>query len=331
MSRKSAIKGSVGEVVIYQAGKETPSIEVRLEKDSLWLNLNQIAALFERDKSVISRHLRKVFETGELERKATVAFYATVQNEGGRTVERQVEHFNLDAIISVGYRVNSKRGTQFRIWATRVLRDHVLKGYSVNERRLKELNQAVRLIGQVAGRKELTGDEASALLKVAADYSYALDLLDDYDNRRVTPRDVSEQSAAPLEYEEAIAMIDGLRKKFGASSLFGTEKDRGLEAALGAVVQSFGGRDLYPSLEEKAANLLYFMVKNHPFTDGNKRIGAALFLRFMEKNGALYRADGSKRIADNALVAMTLLIAESKPTERDIITAMTVNLINRKN
>lgn len=328
MTKETPIKGSMGEVVIYRTPDGRAQLDVRLEGDTLWLAQKQMSELFDTERSVITKHLQNIFRTGELGRESVCAKFAHTA-EDGKTYK--TAFYNLDAIISVGYRVNSKRGTQFRVWATRVLRDHLLKGYSVNERRLKEINQAIRLIGHVAERREFTGDEASALLKVAADYSYALDLLDDYDNRRVTPRDVSEESAAPLEYEEALAMIDGLRKKFGASSLFGTEKDRGLDAALGAVVQSFGGRDLYPSLEEKAANLIYFLVKNHPFTDGNKRIGAALFLRFMEKNGALYRADGSKRIADNALVAMTLLIAESRPSERDIITAMTVNLINRKN
>lgn len=320
-----------GEVVLYSAPDGTASIDVRLEADTVWLSLNQIARLFGRDKSVISRHLRNVFASRELERAATVASYATVQREGGRAVERVVEHFNLDAILSVGYRVNSKRGTQFRIWATRVLRDHLIKGYSVNERRLKELSQAVRLVADVAERRALTGDEAAAVLRVVSDYSYALGLLDDYDHQRVVAGDVSAGAIAPVSHAEASRITERLRRQFGAGDLFGREKDDGLLSALANVMQTFDGKDLYPSLEEKAAQLLYGLIKNHAFVDGNKRIGAALFLWFLEKNHALYRPDGGKRIADNALVAMTLLIAESRPDDRDVLTRVIVNLINRRN
>jgi prophage maintenance system killer protein len=236
----------------------------------------------------------------------------------------------LDAVISVGYRVNSKRGTQFRIWATSVLRDHLLKGYSVNERRLRELNQTIRLIADVASRRELSGDEAKALLSVVADYSFALDLLDDYDHQRVSVGITTPGVVKPLDYDEARRMVNRLAEKFGGSDLFGREKDDSLKGALGAVMQTFGGKDVYPSIEEKAANLLYFLIKDHPFVDGNKRIGAALFLWFLEKNGALYRPDGTKRIIDAALVAMTLLIAESKPAEKDLLTRVLINLIGRR-
>jgi prophage maintenance system killer protein len=266
-----------------------------------------------------------------LERAATVAFLATVQREGGHPVERVIEHFNLDAILSVGYRVSSKRGTQFRIWATRVLRDHLLKGYSVNERRLKELSQAVRLVADVAERRALTGDEAAAVLRVVSDYSYALGLLDDYDHQRVVAGDVSSGPVATVAHEEALRIVDRLRGGVGAGELFGREKDDSLRSALANVAQTFDGKDLYPSLEEKAAQLLYGLIKNHPFVDGNKRIGAALFLWFLEKNRALYGVDGRKRIADNALVAMTLLIAESRPADKDLLTRVVVNLINRRN
>ena len=300
---------------------------MRLEQDSLWLSLNQITAVFERDKSVISRHLNNVFREGELDRGSTVAFFATVQDEGGRTVERQVEYFNLDVILSVGYRVNSKRGTQFRIWATQVLRDHLVKGYSVNTKRLKELKQSLKLIGQVLERYDVTSDQARALLQVVTDYAFALDLLDDYDHQRVSVARLKPGEARGIDYNEAMAVTGELRHKFGGSDLFGREKDQSLRGSLGAVMQSFDGKDLYPSLEEKAAHLLYFLVKNHSFVDGNKRIGAALFLWFMEKNGILYRADGSRHIADNALVAITLMIAESSPNQKDILTKVVVNLI----
>jgi prophage maintenance system killer protein len=321
------IDGGRGEIVIYQPGEGGGRLEVRLEKESLWLSLNQIAAVFERDKSVISRHLNNVFREGELDRGSTVAFFATVQDEGGRTVERQVEYFNLDAILSVGYRVNSIRGTQFRIWATLVLRDHLIRGYSVNAKRLKELQQSLKLVGQVLERYDVTSDQARALLRVVADYAFALDLLDDYDHQRVSVARLKPEEARGIDYDEAMAVIGELRHKFGGSDLFGREKDQSLRGSLGAVMQSFDGKDLYPSLEEKAAHLLYFLVKNHSFVDGNKRIGAALFLWFMEKNCILYRADGSRHIADNALVAITLMIAESNPNQKDILTKVVVNLI----
>ena len=320
-----------GEIVLYQAQDGTVELDVRLERESLWLSLNQIAALFERDKSVISRHLRNVYATAELDRAATVAFFATVQDEGGRTVERQVEYFNLDAILSVGYRVNSKRGTQFRIWATRVLRDHLLQGYSVNERRLQELKQSLRVVGQVLDRYDVSSDQAQALLRVVTDYARALDILDDYDHQRVRLGAVRRGEARGIDYEEAIAIVAQLRTTYGGSELFGREKDASLRGSLGAVMQAFDGADVYPSLEEKAAHLLYFLVKNHSFVDGNKRIGAALFLWFMEKNGMLYRLDGAKRVADNALVAITLMIAESAPDQREILTRIIVELINERN
>jgi prophage maintenance system killer protein len=318
----------IGQVVLYKADDGAISLAVTLRAETVWLSLNQIAELFGRDKSVISRHLHNIFKNKELERKSVVAFFATTAADG-KTY--QVEYFDLDAILSVGYRVNSKRGTQFRIWATRVLREHLLRGYTVNERRLKELNQAIRLIGNVVQRHEPTGDEAKALLRVVTDYAVALDLLDEYDHQRVSIRATTRRDMKPVGHTEARQIVDRLRDQFGASRLFGREKDDSLRGALGAIMQTFGEKDLYPSVEEKAAHLLYFVVKSHPFVDGNKRIAAALFLWFLEKNGQLYRPDGSKRIADNALVAMTLLIAESRPTEKDILTRVLVNLINRRN
>jgi prophage maintenance system killer protein len=317
-----------GEIIIYREKGGKTEISVKLHKESLWLSLNQISDLFERDKSVISRHIKKIFTEKELSKNAVVAFFATTAADG-KTYK--VEYYNLDMILSVGYRVNSKRGTQFRIWATQVLKSHILKGYSVNARRLKELKQAVRLIGEVAERRDLTGDEAKALLRVVSDYSYALDLLDDYDHRRVGTPDFSKARVKAITYAETLRIVEQLRGQFKAGELFGREKDQSLRASIENILQTFDGREVYPSLEEKAAHLLYFLVKNHPFVDGNKRIGAALFLWFLEKNRALYRKDGGKRIADNALVAMTLLIAESRPQEKEILCQVLVNLINRKN
>lgn len=315
---------SRGEIILYQDPDGTVELDVRLERESIWLNLNQMTALFERDKSVISRHLRNVFREGELERTAVVAFFATTAADG-KTYK--VEYFNLDAVLSVGYRVNSKRGTQFRIWATKLLRDHLLKGYTINERRLRDLNQAVRLIAAVADRQDLSGDEAKALLRVVGEYRFALDLLDDYDYQRVGVPPAGEKAVHSLSYPEALRIVGQLRERFGGSALFGLQKDEGLQAALGAVMQTFGGQDVYPSLEEKAANLLYFLIKNHAFIDGNKRIGAALFLWFLEKNGALRDRNGERRISDAALVALTLLIAESKPVEKEIIVRIVTHLL----
>lgn len=316
-----------GEIVLYQAPDGTVELDVRLERESIWLSLNQMAELFDRDKSVISRHLHNVFKEGELEQEATVAKNATVQREGDREVVREIEYFNLDAVLSVGYRVNSKRGTQFRIWATRVLRDHLLKGYTVNERRLRDLNQAVRLIAGVAERRDLSGDEAMALLRVVGEYRFALDLLDDYDYQRVGAPPAGEKTVYSLSYPEALRIVEQLRERFGGSAIFGRQKDEGLQSALGAIMQTFGGHDLYPSLEEKAAHLLYFLIKNHAFIDGNKRIGAALFLWFLEKNDAIRDRKGERRISDAALVALTLLIAESKPTEKEIIVRIVTHLL----
>jgi prophage maintenance system killer protein len=315
-------------VAIYQSADGGTTIDVRLERDTVWLTQAQMGELFGRERSVITKHISNVFKEGELDRNSVCANFAHAA-EDGKTYS--VQYLNLDVIISVGYRVKSQRGTQFRIWATNVLRQHLVHGYTIHEKRLKELNQAVRLIADVAHRRPLTGDEATALLNVVGDYAYALEVLDDYDHQRIRLGEVSPGPVAALDLEEARQVIVRMGERFGASGLFGREKDDGLEGSLTAVVQTFDGEDVYPSMEEKAAHLLYFLVKNHHFVDGNKRIAAALFLWFLEKNRALYRADGGKRIADNALVAMTLLIAESRPDEKDVLTRVVVNLINRRN
>jgi hypothetical protein len=314
-----------GEVVLYREPGGRIDLQVRLEADTLWLSQKQIAELFATERSVVTKHLRNVFTSGELEEKSNV------QKMHIAGSDKPVSFYNLDAILSVGYRVNSKRGTQFRIWATGVLREHLLRGYTSNERRLRELNQAIRLVADIAQRRTLSGDEGAALLATIRDYSYALDVLDDYDHERVAAVATTELAAQPVSYREALGIIARLREHFGAGDLFGREKDQSLWASLEGVFQTFDGHDLYPSIEEKAANLLYFLVKNHSFVDGNKRIAAALFLWFLEKSQVLYRDDGSKRIADNALVAMTLLIAESRPEEKDVMTRVIVNLINKRN
>jgi len=322
-----ASAGKRGEVVLYKAPDGGAALEVRLEQETVWLTLNQIADVFGRDKSVISRHLNNVFNQKELDRKSVVAYFATTASDG-KTY--QVEYFNLDAIISVGYRVNSRQGTQFRIWAANVLRDHLVKGYTANERRLKELRKSLQLVEPVLDGHEVTSDEARALLRVVTDYAFALDLLDDYDHQRIPAAKVQKGAVKAISYKETLDIIDRLREKFGASSLFGREKDQSLHSSLNAIMQTFDGKDLYPSYEEKAVHLLYFLVKNHSFVDGNKRIAAALFLWFMEKNGLLYKANGVKRIEDTALVAIALLIAESAPRERDAIIRIILNLIAKR-
>jgi len=316
---------SKGEIILYKAPNKGAMLEVRLQQDTVWLTQAQMAMLFGKERSVITRHLRNVFREKELEAKSNVQ----KMHIAGST--KPVAMYSLDAIISVGYRVNSKRGTQFRIWATRVLREHLVLGYTANEHRLKELRTSIRLVKNVVDRLEVGSDEARALLSVVSDYAYALDLLDDFDHGRVSMPDVLEKPSVGIAYDEAKGIIERLKEKFGGSELFGQEKDESLQGSLSAVMQSFGGKTLYPSLEAKAAHLLYFLVKNHSFVDGNKRIAASLFLWFLEKNSALYRTDGTKRIADNALVALTIMVAASDPAEKNDIVGLVINLIDRKN
>lgn len=317
-----------GEIVLYQSADGRIILDVRLERETIWLSLNQMAALFDRDKSVISRHLRNIFQEGEIERSSVVAFFATTAADG-KTY--QVEYYNLDAIISVGYRVNSKRGTQFRIWATGVLRDHILKGYTVNAQRLATLQQTIHLISKVADQRSLSGDEAAAILRVLRDYADALKVLDAYDQGRVPEPEKRPKRAETLSLEEARQVVAVLREHFGGNRLFGREKDESLNSSLAAIFQTAGGHELYPSVEEKAAHLLYFLVKNHHFVDGNKRIAAALFLRFLEKNGVLYLYDGTRGLSDEALVALTLLMAESAPKDKDIIVSLVAYLLQKRN
>jgi prophage maintenance system killer protein len=323
---------------IFQSVDGNTEINVQLENETVWLSLNQMVDLFERDKSVISRHINNIFKEKELLKSATVAKFATVQKEGGREIERNIEHFNLDVIISVGYRIKSQRGTQFRIWANRVLKDYLVKGYVLNEIRLsqqigqlKKLQESVKILGNVLSYKNLNNEESVGLLKIISDYAYALDILDQYDYQSLKIINTSGKETFQLTYEEAIKQIMAVKKALGNSDLFGHEKDDSLKSSLSTIYQTFDGEDLYPSLEEKAANLLYFITKNHSFVDGNKRIAAFLFLYFLERNGVLFDNNGNKRIADNTLVALTLMIAVSKPDEKDTMIKVAVNLINKSN
>lgn len=326
------------QIIIYQAPNGKTAIDVKIEDNTIWLTLTQIAELFGKNKSTISRHLNNIYKEEELLQEATVAKNATVQTEGNRTVERIIDYYNLDAIISVGYRVSSKQGTQFRIWANNILKEYLVNGYSLNESRLKDQNEqlnslknTVNLLSNILENKSLNTDEATGLLRVVTDYAYALDILDKYDHQQLTIEGTTAKELFIIDYNEAKRAIYDLKDKFGGSSLFGNEKDESFKSSIATIYQTFSGIDLYPSIEEKAANLLYFVVKNHSFSDGNKRIAAYLFVWFLEKNNILYRIDGSKRIANNALVALTLMIAESKSDEKEIMVKVIVSLINIKN
>ncbi len=326
------------EIKIYKTPEGKTSIEVKLEKETVWLNLNQMSILFERDKSVISRHINNIFKEGELDKDSTVAKYATVQKEGKRKIIRNIDFYNLDVIISVGYRIKSKRGTQFRIWANQILKDYLIKGYAVNRQRLEkqaeqlnELKKTIKILGNTLEHKELTDEESKGLLKIISDYSYALEILDQYDHQTLKIEKTSGKDFYRLTYEEVKNQIETVKKAYSNSKLFGQEKDNSLKSSIETIYQTFDGKDLYPSIEEKAANLLYLIVKNHPFTDGNKRIAAFIFLYFLEKNRLLFTKTGDKRIADNALVALTLMIAVSKPEEKDTMIKVVVNLINKNN
>ena len=323
-------------IVIYQTEDGQTQIDVRMENETVWLTQAQMAELFQTDRTSIVRHINNIYKVEELERDATCAKIAQVQKEGERTVRRLVPYFNLDMIISVGYRVNSKRGVRFRQWANRVLMQYLMKGYAVNERirreQIGELRQLVQLVGRTLQNREMLSEvESQDLLDVVVDYTYALDTLDNYDYERLSIDKITPEESFRATYEGAMREIERLRERFGGSVLFGNEKDDSFKSSIGQIYQTFGGEELYPSVEEKAAMLLYLVTKNHSFSDGNKRIAATLFLWFLNGNHILYNADGSKRLADSTLVALTLMIAESKTEEMDVMVKVVVNLINKNN
>jgi len=305
-------------------------LEVRLEKDTVWLSLSQMAHLFDRDKSVVSRHLKNVFKEHELAEKSVVAKIATTAADG-KTY--QVEYFNLDAIISVGYRVNSKRGTQFRIWATNVLHKHLVDGYTINEKRLKlqagkisKLQDTVRLLANIT-QVEGISCEMKGVIQIIQEYSRGLEILDDFDHERLTVPVGTKKSKFKLTYEQAMAIIEQMKLKFHDSSLVGQEKDESFKSSLATIYQTFDGKELYSTIEEKSAYLLYLVVKNHSFVDGNKRIAAAIFICYLQRNGLLLRKNGVKRIDDNALAALTLMVASSRPAEKDVMIKVILNLL----
>jgi prophage maintenance system killer protein len=330
---QSSINGG-GEVVLYEAPDGEIRLDVRLEQDTVWLTQAQMAELFGRERSVITKHVGSVFRERELEAKSVCANFAHTA-EDGKTY--QVDHYNLDVVISVGYRVKSKRGTQFRIWATRTLKDHLLRGYTLNEKRLREkglgeIEQAVGLLARTLTQHALVTDEGRAVLEVVQQYTRAWRLLLEYDEGRLPEKPTHPlKPTSDLSLETARGAIarlrDSLASRGEATALFGQERSDQLHGILGAVEQTFGGEPLYPTVQARAAHLLYFVIKDHPFADGNKRVGTLLFLEYLRRNRMLTRPDGSPRLADNAMVALALLVAASEPAQKDLMIRLILNLL----
>lgn len=332
-NQEQQITPSKGQIILYQTADGSTSIDVKLEDETVWLSSEQMALLFERDRTVIQRHIRNIYSEGELTRDITCAKFAHMGIDADQTYITEL--YNLDVIISVGYRVKSKRGTQFRIWANSILKEYLIQGYAIKnglvQQKYDDLKALVDVMGRTMGYlNSPADDQIHSIFDVVKDYTYALDTLDRYDYQNLMIRSTSKEYFRAT-YENAMDVIRGLKTKFGESDLFAHEKDQSFHSSIGQIYQTWDGKDLYPSVEEKAAMLLYLVVKNHSFTDGNKRIAATLFLWFMENNRILYAPDGHKRIADNALVALTLMIAESKTDEMDIMVKVVVNLINGDN
>ena len=322
------------QIIIYHTEDGQMQIDVRLENETVWLTQKQIAELFGTKRPAITKHLKNIYASEELDEGSTCSILEHMGDEGKQTYSTKYD--NLDIILSVGYRVNSKNATRFRQWANKVLKQYLIKGYAINERMRKEqigeLRQLVGMLGRtIQSQPLLSNDETNALFEVVTDYTYALDTLDNYDYERLTINKTTKEEPFHATYENAMEAINGLREKFGGSVLFGNEKDDSFKSSIGQIYQTFDGEELYPSVEEKAAMLLYLVTKNHSFSDGNKRIAATLFLWFLNNNHILYHPDGSKRRADSTLVALTLMIAESRTEEKDVMVKVVVNLINKNN
>ena len=323
------------QIEIYRSADGNIELNVKLENDTVWLTQSQMAELFGVDRTSVVRHIKNIYATQELDEASTCAKNAQVRLEGSRRIVRDIPFYNLDMVISVGYRVNSKNATSFRKWATGILKQYLIKGYAINQKRLDhydDLKSVVNLMSRaITLQQKVTTGEYEGLFSVISDYVYALDTLDRYDYQSLGISQTTREESFRATYENAMEAINALKEKFGGSQWFANEKDNSFKSSIGQIYQTFGGEDLYPSVEEKAAMLLYLVVKNHSFSDGNKRIAAMLFLWFMEKNGILYGEDGHKRIADNTLVALTLMIAESRTEEKDVMVKVVVNLINKEN
>jgi death-on-curing family protein len=323
------------QIEIFQSTDNKIELHVKLDQDTVWLTQAQLVALFESSKANISEHIKSILQSGELEPTGTVRKFRTVQQEGNRQVSRTLAYYNLDVIISVGYRVNSKRGIQFRQWATQRLKAYLVEGYTINQKRLEELGKVVQLIGQSEKKESLQLQEAKGLLEILSNYTKSFVLLNQYDSHNLQPDNLSENITYEIQYEEAKTAIAELKSqlisKKEATSLFGNEKDDSFRSSLLSIVQTFGGQYLYRSIEEQAAHLLYFVIKNHSFNDGNKRIGAFLFIWFLEKNRHRFKKSGELKVNDNGLTAIALLVAQSKPEEKEIIIQLIVALIADNN
>lgn len=325
----------MSEIIIYQTPDNQTDIEVNLDKDTVWLNQEQIAVVFGTQRPAITKHLKNIFTTGELNEKVVSSILEHTTLHGaviGKTQQKKVKYYNLDAIISIGYRVNSVRATQFRQWATQRLKDYLVKGYAINQKRLDELGKMVQLIEQSGKADDLQLQEAKGLLEIISSYTNSFVLLNQYDSHTLSPKNLSKKITYEIQYHEAVAAIAELKKqliaKKEATPLFGNEKDNGFKSSLQSIVQTFDGQYLYSSIEEQAAHLLYFVIKNHSFSDGNKRIGAFLFVWFLEKNKHRFKKSGELKINDNGLVAIALLVAQSNPSEKDLMIKLIINLIN---
>ena len=327
------IEPNKGEIIIYKTKDGKTSLDVKLEKETVWLSQKQMAELFNKDVRTVNEHIKNVFKEAELEENSVIRDFRITASDGK---QYDTNFYNLDMIISIGYRVKSKQGTQFRIWAIQVLKDHIIKGYTINSKRLpevnfKELEQALVLVKGTLNNKELSSDEATGLLKVITDYANSWVLLQQYDSNKLEEPKKKHKPKYIINYEKAIEAISklksDLKSKKEASDLFGNQRDKSFEGIVANLYQTFGGEELYPSIEDKAAHLLYFIIKDHPFTDGNKRIGAFLFILFLSNNGYLFKANGERKINDNALVALALLIAESNPKQKDVMIKLIMNFI----
>lgn len=312
------------EIVLFE--NQDVKLEVNMKDETVWLSQQQMSELFDTSRTNIIEHINHIYSDGELDKNSTCQDFRQVRKEGNRNVTRSIPFYNLDLIISVGYRVNSKQGIEFRKWATNVLKDYMLKGYAVNQKRLEYLEKTIKLI-DIAGRidQKLNGDEAQEIIRVINNYSNALNLLDDYDHKTVS-KPKGTNSDNKINYTDCMNIVNKLRFN-SDSDLFALERDKGLESIIGNIYQSFNGQDVYPSIEEKAANFLYLITKNHTFIDGNKRIAATLFIYFLEFYNILYK-DGKQVIDNNTLVAITLLIAQSNPKEKDILIDLVMNFLN---
>ncbi len=325
-----------GEILIYKTEKGENQLEVRLENETVWLSQKQIAQLFGTQRPAITKHLSNIFKTKELNEKSVSSILEHTAKDGKHY---QTKFYNLDVVISVGYRVNSKSATQFRIWATETLKDHLVRGYTFNKKRLeeqqekwKELQEAVEIMKTTIGKKQLSNNETQGLLEIISQYTRSFVLLNKFDSETLEAVSSDKKFTYEIKYNEAVTAIQELKKKLitvkEASDLFGRQKDEGFKSLLQNIIQTFGGEYLYPSIEEQAAHLLYFVIKNHSFTDGNKRIGAFLFIWFLQRNKHLLRKNNEPKINDNALVALALLVAQSDPVNKELMIRLIINLIN---